>query len=176
LGKMHEFKGVTELLKAASLLKDKDFILLFIPESKPDKRYVEKYVKKYGLEEKTLFLEYQPPWLIPSIYKASTCLVCAEHDHPVSSHRPLAAIEAVHAGTCVIIIEETHKKMHFSSFERNRDVVVVDPKNTEDFSGKLKKLIENPEMARNTGEESGKMQFTENPERLIEIYRELTRG
>ncbi len=173
IGKMHKYKGVIELIKAASSLKDLDFKLLFVPEGVRDREFVEDYVKEYGMEDKTIFLDYQPPWVIPSIYKLSTCLVCAEHDHPVPIHSPLAAIEGIHAGTCVIISEETFTKPPFSNFQRDWNVVVVDPKDSEDFSDKLRGIIEDPEKAKRIGKEAGSLHFTNNPNSLIDIYRKL---
>lgn len=175
IGKMHKYKGVVELIQAASLLGDIDFILLFVTETEKDKEYVEDYIRKYNLEEKTMFLSYQPPWIIPSIYKASTCLVCAEHDHPVRFHTPLAAIEALHTGTCVIISEETFGKQPFSSFEAEKSIVVVNPKNIKKFSDKLRDLLLNPKKTQMIGNKASKMYFEQDPEKLTKIYYELIR-
>ncbi|MCD6226801.1 MAG: glycosyltransferase family 4 protein [Candidatus Aenigmarchaeota archaeon] len=173
LGKMYKYKGIVELVKAASLLKNLDFFLLFIPEKENDKKYVKNIVKKYNLEEKTIFLDYQPPWLIPSIYKASTCVVCVEHNHPVYIHTPLVAIEALHAGACVIVSNETFRKQPFNSFKPEKNIIVVDPTDIKTFSEKLRDLIQHPEKAKKIGNEANKMYFDYNIKKLVKIYYEL---
>jgi len=176
VGKMHRFKGVIELVKAASLIKGLGFFLLFFPESGKDREFVEGLIGRYDLAERALFLPYQPPWRMPSIYKASTCVVCAEHSHPVRSHSPLAAIEALHAGACVLISEETYAKAPFSSYRRNEGVVVVSPACTRKFAEKLREFIESPGKARAIGNAAARAQGGGKTEKLIELYGGLIQG
>lgn len=171
-------KGIMELLRALSRIKNEDFSLIFVPRT--DKDEIKSYLSKFGLEEKSIILDYQPPWLMPLLYDSLTALITTEVDFPVKTHTPLTAYEAFHLGKCAVISEETHRKPQFKDLEDGVNAVIVNPKDTDNYAKRLKWIIRNPKEAEKIGENAknshkcpdGKM-ITEN---LIEIYREVMGG
>jgi glycosyltransferase involved in cell wall biosynthesis len=176
VGKIHPYKGAFELVKAASSL-DEDFGLLFVAGGthlEPLKRLV----RSEGLEQKCLFLPLQPPWVMPSIYAASSCFVAAEHDWPMPAHTPYAVFEAMASGRCCIIGSEVFSKPPFNSLKDKREFLVADPKDVPAFASALKWVIDNPEAASEVGRNARtfsehRERFEEEVSSLIELYGEL---
>ena len=171
-------KGILDLLHALYKIRNEDFSLLFIPRT--DKDEIKSYLSKFCLEEKSVILDYQPPWVMPLLYDSLTALITTEVDFPVKTHTPLTAYEAFHLGKCTVISEETHRKPQFKDLEDGVNAVIVNPKNTDNYAKKLKWIINNPQRAEKIGRNAknshkcpdGKM-ITE---KLVEIYREVIEG
>ena len=174
-GKIFEGKGLLELLHALSKIKNENFSLLLVPETNKDG--IKSYLSKFGLEEKSIILDYQPPWVMPFLYDSLTALIATEVDFPVKMHTPLTAYEAFYLGKCTVISEETHRKPPFKDLEDGVNAIIVDPKDTDNYAKRLKWIVKNPqgteEIGRNVKNShkcpDGKM-ITE---KLVEIYREV---
>lgn len=174
-GKIFRRKGVVELLRSLSKIKNEDFSILLLPQKNEDE--IKSYVSKFGLEDKSFILDYQPPWLMPILYDSLTALIATEVDFRVKMHTPLTAYESLHFGKCTVISEETHRKPQFRNFNDGVDIIVVDPKDTGNYANKLKWIIKNPEEAEKIGRNAkssnkcpdGKIII----EKLVEIYREV---
>ena len=146
LGKVCNRNETLYLFRALGKIKE-DFVLLLIPEG--DTTGIESTLKRYGIGERTVLMNYQPPWVMPGIYACSTVVVCVETGH-LPSHIPLSALEALYSGRCVMISKETHQKLPFNNFQDGKNIVVVDPKSKQ-YQERLKDLIKNPEHAKDIG-------------------------
>jgi len=165
-------RGFPEMLKALSRIKEEDFLLLMAPSE--GKEQITPLISKFGLEKKVLLLDYQPPWRMPYLYNSLTALISTELDFPVKIHTPLTAYEALYFGKCTVISEETHQKTPYNGLKNGEEIIVVDPRNTEDYAARLKWIIQNPEEAERVGKKGksvlqldGKCQI----EKLVKIFR-----
>ena len=147
-GKILHKKGLEETIRALSCI-DEDFTLLLIPES--HKEIVKTRVKRNGIQEKTIVMDYQPPWVMPSLYAFSIIVVAMDIGMKIKTHIPLTGIEALNAGTCVVTNKETFGKPFFNQFEDNASIVVVDPGDTGCYGKRLSSLIKNPDKAKSIG-------------------------
>ncbi len=173
-GKISACKGVPELLNALSKIKD-DFTILLLPED--DKEHINRLVSKFGLSKKTKILNYQSPWIMPYLYNSLTALIATEVDFPVKMHTPLTAYESFYFGKCTVISKETYQKPQFRKMEDEKNVVVVEPKDTANYTKKLEWILKNPKHAKRIGENARKLQDPsigiKNAERMAKIYREV---
>ncbi|MCZ7384504.1 MAG: glycosyltransferase family 4 protein [Candidatus Methanoperedens sp.] len=154
IGKItHHFdtKGLCTLLDACCSIKE-DFQLLFVANGKKLNQF-KQIVKNANLNDKTIFLDFIPPWQIPSILKACTCVVALEKENsPIYEyHIPSIPSEALAIGKCVLMSDSLHKKEPYCYLKNGKEVLVVDPNKTEEIRKTLMKLIENPDMAANIG-------------------------
>jgi glycosyltransferase involved in cell wall biosynthesis len=172
-GKISRGKGLPELFKGLSLIKDEDFHLLVVPEDEKDA--VSNYASEFGLAEKTTIMDYQPPWIMPFLYDSLTALVATEVDFPVKMHTPLTGFESMYFGKCTIISEETHRKPQFANFRHQIDVIVTNPKDTSQYAKTLKWVIRNPDVAKKIGQNAKTRRPLDegkaNAQGLIEIYK-----
>lgn len=171
-----ETKGLCELLEACSKI-NKDYLLLFVANGKKLNEF-KKLVKNANLIEKTIFLDFVPPWQIPSILQASTCMVALEKiTSPILKyHTPTLPAEALAIGKCVLMSEALHEKDPYNKLKDEKEILTVDPNNTKQIREILERLIKNPEIANNIGMESYKTfskfnQFNKYIEKTIELYK-----
>ena len=173
VGKICNRNETLYLFRALSRIKE-DFVLLLIPER--DMTKIKGALKKYGIEDRTILMNYQPPWVMPGIYACSTLVVCVETGH-LPSHTPLSAFEALYSGRCVVISRETHRKSPFNNFRDGENIVVVNPR-SERYRERLRDLIKNPEHAKDIGLNGRKCYVKqtcpeENFRRFLEMYYSL---
>lgn len=183
LGKAEAKKGIIELIKASSGIKE-DFILLLVTGGKGLDR-LKNMIKKYKLEEKTIFLPFQPPWKIPSIIAASTCVLTLEHsDYPVKTHSSIVPREAMACGRCAVLSNSLFQKINQIRYSGElidgKNVIVVDPKNEKEFKEKLMLIMQNPNIAKDIGKEARRIaERVENPKKdvqnFINAYERLSR-
>lgn len=173
-----ETRGLCELLDVCSSIKE-DFLLLFVANGKKLNQF-KHLVKKANLEDKTIFLNFLPPWQIPSVLKACTCVVALEKEtSPVLKyHTPSIPAEALATGRCVLMSDSLHKKDSYSNLKNGKEVLVVDPNNTEKIRGTLETLIKNPDLANNIGDSGHRAminyeRFDEYLNETIELYKSI---
>jgi len=155
IGKASKQKGIFELVKALSKINE-NFILLLVTKGHEIQKL--KYdIKRLKLENKTLFLDFIPPWKIPSIMKASTCIVSPEWNFPVISHTPILPREAMCTGKCTILSEELFNKRTYRDMEDGIHTKVVNPSNIDNFKIKLEEVIKNPNEAEEIGSNARKL-------------------
>lgn len=179
IGKVGITKGVFELTKALSKIKD-NFILLFVAGGKGFQKLKED-VNTKKLDDKTIFLGFLPPWKIPSIIKASTCVVLPERDFPVRTHTPILPREVMCVGKCTILSEELYDKRKYRELEDGVHTIVVNPKDIEKFKEKLETVIANPDYTDEIGKNARKLaekyeNFNVYIDSTEELYRELIEG
>jgi len=146
-----ESKGLCNFLKACHTI-DKDFLLLFVANGKKMDQFKRK-VRDENLEDKSVFLDFVPPWQIPTIMKACTCIVSLEKENsPVYDyHTSALPYEALASGKCVLMSDSVHKKEPYCNLENGKDVLIVNPDDTYEIKKLVKKLIETPEISTNIG-------------------------
>ena len=93
-----ESKGIYELLVACKQLEN-DFLLLFVSNGNKLPQ-LKQLLREHKLEEKSLILNFFPPWQIPSILKACTCIVALEKETSpiIDCHTPITPAEALATG------------------------------------------------------------------------------
>lgn len=176
IGKIGVTKGIYELAEAASLIKE-DFLLLFVSNGKSLERF-KKFVEGVGLGGRAVFIDFVPPWRIPLIIKLSTCVVIPEREFPVSEHTPILPREVMAVGKCLILSKELYLKRPSLDVKEGENVLVVDPKNIEQFKSVLEQVIRCPDFAENLGKQlqvvSQKLErFNEYVEHIISLYQEV---
>ncbi len=171
-----ETKGIYELLEVCQKIKE-DFLLLFVANGKELKKFQEA-VKEKGLEDKTLFLNFLPPWKIPSIIKRSTCIVALEReDSPIIEYHSSNLVkEVIATGKCLILSEVLHRKETY--LIDGQSVLVVNPKNIDQIKDTLETLIKHSDKAERIGQEARKVSerienFDEYVNRTIQLYERI---
>jgi len=178
-GKVGLTKGIYELVEAATGLKE-DFILLFVCRGKNLVRFKE-FVKRKNLQDKTLFIRFVPPWLMPSLIKRSTCVVIPERDFPVIQHTPILPREVMAVGKCLLLSDELYSKRVSKEIKDGENLLVVNPKNIKKFRSLLKKVIKSPEdieeIGRKARDVSKKIErFEDYVSATIKLYNNLLRN
>ncbi len=173
-----ETKGLCNLLESCSSI-EKEFLLLFVANGKKLDQFKEK-INKANLEDKTVFLHFIPPWQIPSVMKACTCVMALEKESsPVYEyHTTSIPYEALATGRCVLLSDSLHRKEPYRSLKNGEEVLVVDPSNSDEIRKMLSKLIENPDIATNIGRTGHKSimnheHFNENVDKTIKLYKAI---
>ncbi len=172
-GKITYKRGLKELMKALSSI-DLDYTLLLVPE---DKSMLKEKIKEHGLDGKTIIMDYQPPWVMPSLYSVSDIVVAMDVDMPIKPHIPLTAVEALNAGVCLVTNKETHEKPFFTQFKDGKSIVIVDIHNAKNYRKKLMSLMKNINKMKSIGlaaraickEHEGKL----TAKNMLKIYEEL---
>jgi glycosyltransferase involved in cell wall biosynthesis len=150
-----ETKGIYELLEACQGIKD-DFLLLFVGDGKELKKFQEAVGEK-RLENQTLFLNFVPPWKVPSIIKRSTCVVLPEQDFPISNHTPSIPKEVMATGKCLLLSRELYQKGVYKGLVDGENILIIDPQNIKQFRSTLEKIIKNPRIAERIGQEARRL-------------------
>lgn len=155
IGKISKMKKTYAFVNAASKIKDKKFTLLFVVGDGPNVQELRKYLLSTDLKDKCVFLPFQPPWKIPSIMKASTCIVSPENEEPPplqkGSHYPKIVREAMACGKCAIMGEGVSKKGLYRNLIDKENIMIVNPNDVDDFKKKLDYIIDNPRVAEDIG-------------------------
>lgn len=159
-GKISGLKKTYEFVNAASEIKDGNFKIVFVTESGNSTEELKEHTKKLGILEKCIFMSFMPPWKIPSIMKASSCIVCPESEEepylPKGTHGPQIAREAMAVGKPVIIGKGIKEKGIYRDTTENHNILVVDSIDKGDFSSTLKFVINNKEKMEEIGRNARK--------------------
>jgi glycosyltransferase involved in cell wall biosynthesis len=153
MGKCGFYKNLFNLVKVASQINE-DFLLLFV--SKGSKlEELKTYLKRFpSLKNKYYFLNFLPPWKIPSILRVSTCLLQLESNFPVKGHKPIQPIEAFATATPVLISHELlqkYKNIYNPNIEKDKNVLTVNPQDRFDLKNTLLRIIRNPRKMKHIG-------------------------
>ncbi|MBU7024350.1 MAG: glycosyltransferase family 4 protein [Theionarchaea archaeon] len=178
VGKATSFKGFFSLADALSRIPD-PFLFLVVSDG-PEYPQFAAHVKNRTLEEKTLFLPFQPPWKMPAVYRASTIVVCLEHGNLIQ-RAPIVPREAASCGRCTVISPEIHSKGHYRLLGNGVHTVVADPKNQQELRNVIHDLMAHPEKAEVIGEGGhGFFSRLDNPrnhksyiDAVLEMYRQI---
>ncbi|MBI2101082.1 glycosyltransferase [Candidatus Woesearchaeota archaeon] len=159
-GKISGLKKTYEFVNAASEIKNEDFKIVFVTEGGNHADELKEHAKKLGILDKLVFMPFVPPWKVPPIMKASTCIVCPESEEtpylPKGTHGPQIAREAMAVGKPVIIGKGVKEKGIYLKTTENHNILVVDSTNKEDFADILKFVINNKEKIEEIGSNARK--------------------
>lgn len=183
VGKPHKSKGIFHFLRALKKIKNKRYIaLLLIGKSGKYYEEVVDTVNGYNLNDNVKILDFVPPWRMPKILASSTAVISSEYRFSVNVHASLMPREAMASGTCPVISKDIYKKYLWLDIKvrDGKEVVVVDPANSNSFSKKLTKIIDDPEFAERIGLNARKKSesnenFNGYVSRLIEIYDSISK-
>lgn len=154
IGKFGLTKGILELFEALSkIVKPYNLVLV----SGGEENILRQLLRHYSLSEKAILTGFVPPWKIPSIIKASTCVVHAERDFPVLGHSPILPYEVMAVGSCLVLSDELYVKRKSKKIKENVHALVIDPKDIDAFRKRLSQIINNPEYALRIGKKARKM-------------------
>jgi len=149
-----KYKGLSELIESVHNIKA-DFRLFFVANGKGLADF-KRQVKNNNLEDKSIFLNFIPPWKIPSIIKLSTCVVVPEREFPVPYHMPILPREVMAVGKCLILSRELYDKQCYGDLIDGENVLIVDPKNAKQFRTSIEKIVNDPDIALRIGQNSYK--------------------
>lgn len=179
IGKINYYwqtKGLFELVQAVKNIKV-DFRLLFVSNGKGLNEF-KKLVKESGLENKSIFLDFVPPWKVPSIIKLSTCVLLPEREFPIQGHMPILPKEVMAVGKCLIMSNELFNKKCYGNLIDGENVLLIDPKNIKQFEAVIEKVIQHPDQAVRIGQNAYKMSlqmenFDEYVSHNVDLYTSL---
>jgi len=155
IGKINYYwqsKGLLELVEAVKDIKE-DFLLLFVANGKGLKEF-KMLLEANGLTEKSLFLNFLPPWKIPSVIKLSTCVVIPEREFPIQYHIPILPKEVMAVGKCMILGKEIAFNQHYGDLVDRENALLVDPKNISEFKNAIEFVINNPRKVAQIGRQA----------------------
>ncbi len=91
VGKLTKFKGIIELINAFSKINF-NYTLVLLGNGKH-----KKLIEKHALRKKVniIFMDFVPPWLMPSIINKCDYFLSVEHNFGVSIHAPTSFKEAM---------------------------------------------------------------------------------
>jgi hypothetical protein len=127
-----------------------------------------------------VILPYLPNWRVPEFIRACTAVCFLERDFRVAIHGPVIAREVLGSGTCLIVSKEiANKQVNREQLESGVHLVVVtDPRDTDELTDALRRVVDDPGWARQIGkagaealaEPGGYQQFIVSWEGLLERY------
>jgi len=174
IGKINYYwktKGLTELVEAVKEIKS-DFLLLFVANGKGLVEF-QNLIRESNLDKRSIFIDFVPPWKIPSIIKLSTCVVVPERDFPIQNHMPILPREVMAVGKCLILSEELYNKRCYGDLTDGENVLLIDPKNTKQFKMIIENIIKDPDIALRIGQNACKFsRRTENYGEYIDLTTE----
>lgn len=180
IGKINYYwktKGLFELVESVKDIKD-DFLLLFVANGKGLKEF-QNLIEEKNLSKNSIFLDFVPPWEIPSIIKLSTCVVVPEREFPVQYHAtPIIPREVMAVGKCLILSKELYNKQCYGDLTDGEDVLLIDPKNIKQFRTVIEYVIRHPEAAIQIGQNAYTISkqienFDEYINQIIDLYTSL---
>jgi glycosyltransferase involved in cell wall biosynthesis len=155
LGKISQLKKTFSFVEAAARLPKERFYLVFVTEQGPSRSQLNNVLNRFKLRDRSCLIPFQPPWKIPSIMKASTCIVAPESEEepflPYGTHGSKICLEAMSCARCVIIGREMSKKSIYSQCKDGEHFLAINPLDIPDFSKKLRLLVDNPSLAHEIG-------------------------
>jgi len=158
IGKINYYwktKGLFELIEAVSEIRD-DFLLLFLANGRGLKEF-QNLIKEKNLSKNSIFLDFVPPWKIPSIIKLSTCVVVPEREFPIKYHTPILPREVMAVGKCLIVSKELYNKQCYGNLSNGESAFIIDPKNIKQFRTVIEYIIRHPEDATRIGQNAYKI-------------------
>ena len=169
-------KGLYELIEAVKEIKN-DFLLLFVANGKGLREF-QNLVREKNLKKRSIFLGFVPPWKIPSIIKLSTCVVVPEREFPIQHHTPILPREIMAVGRCLILSKELYEKRCYGNLTDGENVLLIDPKNINQFSTVIKDVFRHPDTASIIGQNAYKFSkqienFDEYIDLTINLYTSL---
>lgn len=174
-----ETKGLCEFLAACSSIEE-DFLLLFVANGKKLDQF-KGLVRKANLDDKTIFLNFLPPWQIPPLLQSCTCVIALEKEASpvIDYHTSAIPAEALATGRCVLMSEALHKKEPYDKLKDGKEVFVVNPNNTEKIREILGRLIKNPETANTVGNNGYRTiknydQYNEYIDQTVKLYKSVS--
>ncbi len=150
VGRIAYHKGLEYFVRAANYLEEEDvqFLLVGTGDFRPE---LERLIRRNRLEDKVMFAGRVPNEELPNYYAATDVFVLPSVSRLEAFG--IVALEAMASSVPVIV----------SDIPGVRDVIVegkhgllAEPMNSEDLAGKIRTLIQNPEMAERMGENGRK--------------------
>ncbi len=143
IGRFVEVKGIEYLVKAASLLRDRNLKFLMVGDG-PQKPQIEGLIKSLGMEENFVFTGFTRE--IPKALGAMDIFVISS----ISEGLPTSLLEAMAAGKACITTD-------IGLPVKDREtVLVVPPKNPEKLAHAIETLLQDSNLAKHLGQNAQK--------------------
>jgi len=176
IGKINYYwqtKGLYELIEAVKNIKA-DYRLLFVANGKGLIEF-KNLIKENNLENKSIFIDFVPPWKVPSVIKLSTCVVIPEREFPIPNHIPILPREVMAVGKCIILSKELYNKECYRNLTDGENVLIIDPKNIKQFKYIIEDVIKHTDTALRIGQNAYKFSaklenFNEYVNHTIDLY------
>jgi hypothetical protein len=153
-GKLSEYKGSYDLVAALSRLKERGgpFNLLVMAGGYQRERFL-RAIAEADLTDRTWTLPFLPHWRVPEFLRSLTAACFLERRFPVAIHTPGIPREVLAVGTCLVVSREVADKQAIrSSLRHGENVFVVEePSDTDELTGTLGRVVDDPEAARAVG-------------------------
>ena len=151
-----------------------NFLLVFVANGKGLVEF-QNLIRESNLDKRSIFMDFVPPWRIPSIIKLSTCVVVPERDFPIQHHMPILPREVMAVGKCLILSKELYNKQCYGNLTDGENVLLIDPNNIEQFRAIIEDVIQNPDTALRIGQNAYKFSrqienFKEYIDLTIDLY------
>nr|WP_296074932.1 glycosyltransferase [uncultured Actinoplanes sp.] len=157
-GKLGEYKGSYDLLAALARLKEQGraFNFLIMAGGYQRERFL-RAVAEADLTDRTWTLPFLPHWRVPEFLRALTSACFLERRFPVAIHTPGIPREVLAVGTCLVVSREVADKQAARSQMRHGEniFVVEEPSDTDELTGVLVRIADDPEAARAVGKNGG---------------------
>jgi glycosyltransferase involved in cell wall biosynthesis len=145
-GKVGSVKGSYDLLESLGLLAkrgtDFNFITVAAGSEPALARYYDAVTSANALAQRSWILPPLPPWRIPEFINLCDVVCFLERDFPISFHYPVVPREVIVRGKCLVISEEIAAKQACRENLVNwKNVVVVDPRDSESMAAALGRLF-----------------------------------
>ncbi len=175
VGRIVYHKGLEYFVRAANYLKEENvkFLLVGTGDFRSE---LEDIIEREGVEDKVMFAGRVPNEVLPNYYAATDIFVL-----PSVSRLEAFGIVALEAmASCVPVI--------VSDIPGVRDVIVegkhgllTEPMNSEDLAGKIRTLLENPDIAEKMGENGRKwveekFTWSKVAKEIEEVYESILNG
>lgn len=147
LDKAHYFKGLNVLIQAVSLMNDNDDFRVFIVGDGNLRDSYQSLADNFGLAKKIIFTGFVPDNILPKFYNTADMLVLPSVDK--SEAFGVVALEAMASGLPVITSDLAGVR---SVVEKQKTGLLVKPGSVDNLVKMIKKLLEDPRLARQLGQ------------------------
>jgi glycosyltransferase involved in cell wall biosynthesis len=156
-GKLGENKGSFAVLSALHRLKhdtgaDAGLIALAHGQPAIEARF-RAQVQELGLSDRVLQIPFLPHWRVPEFLRGCLAVCCLEQDFPIGFHSPIAPLEVLLCGACLVGSTEVIRKL--PQWERLPHgygcVAINDVNDTAELSSKLATIVAEPALVEIVG-------------------------
>ena len=171
VGRIEKNKGVFDLIKAISLLRNKKKIILFLIGELREKDNLQKYIKMYSLEGKVIYLGTVPHKKVAEFMNNSDLFVLPSYNEGV----PNVILEAMSCGKPVI---STNVGGIPEVISHGINGLLIEPRNIEQLADSILKVLCDKSLARKMGERArltvcNKFSWEQNAKKNLELYNNL---
>lgn len=153
-GKVGITKGTFDLITALGrLAADGLKFRLAAMVGEPQGKDIEIELREAGILDRAYVLPLLPNWRVPEFLRTCAVVCFLERDFPVAIHGPVIPREVMARGSCLVLSREiTSKQRYRDDLDHGRNCLIVeDPKDHDELTSVLRRILSEPQLARNLG-------------------------